>query len=254
MQMQLRSNLQRYDEKLIEELEKNYAKILAQYKYKNWQYFGSEVGQFNEIIYRIIEKELTGKYTPLDQKLPIFNNTVLQKWENSCLLCKDETFRIVIPRVLFSMFCLRNKRGMVHKNEISPNEMDANILLANVKWIISELVRKSQNVDFAVAQDIIAAINTKDLDIIWNFDGKIKVLGKIPAKQKILILLYVKNKMTDEELRKQLEYANPTQFNKILLDLHKTQLIDYSQHFCILSPIGIKEVEKIMNNAKMKAE
>lgn len=250
--MQLKNNLQRYDEKLIEELEKIYTKILSQYKYKNWQYFGSEVGQFNEIVYRLVEKELMGKYTPLDKKIPIFNDSVLQTWENSNKICSDETFRVIIPRVLFSMFCLRNKRGMVHKNEISPNEMDANILLANVKWIISELIRKSQNVDFAEAQDIIANINTKDMDLIWNFDGKIKVLGNMPTKKKVLILLYIKDKMSDDDLRQQLEYTNRTLFNKILLDLHKLQLIDYSQHFCILSPIGIKEVEKIMDKAKKK--
>lgn len=252
--MQLKNNLQRYDEKLIEELEKIYTKILSQYKYKNWQYFGSEVGQFNEIVYRLVEKELMGKYTPLDKKIPIFNDSVLQTWENSNKICSDETFRVIIPRVLFSMFCLRNKRGMVHKNEISPNEMDANILLANVKWIISELIRKSQNVDFAEAQDIIANINTKDMDLIWNFDGKIKVLGNMPTKKKVLILLYIKNKMSDDDLRQQLEYTNRTLFNKILLDLHKLQLIDYSQHFCILSPIGIKEVEKIMDKAKKKTD
>ncbi len=252
--MQLKNNLQRYDEKLIEELEKIYTKILSQYKYKNWQYFGSEVGQFNEIVYRLVEKELMGKYTPLDKKIPIFNDSVLQTWENSNKICSDETFRVIIPRVLFSMFCLRNKRGMVHKNEISPNEMDANILLANVKWIISELIRKSQNVDFAEAQDIIANINTKDMDLIWNFDGKIKVLGNMPTKKKVLILLYIKNKMSDDDLRQQLEYANRTLFNKILLDLHKLQLIDYSQHFCILSPIGIKEVEKIMDKEKKKTD
>lgn len=252
--MQLKNNLQRYDEKLIEELEKIYTKILSQYKYKNWQYFGSEVGQFNEIVYRLVEKELMGKYTPLDKKILIFNDSVLQTWENSNKICSDETFRVIIPRVLFSMFCLRNKRGMVHKNEISPNEMDANILLANVKWIISELIRKSQNVDFAEAQDIIANINTKDMDLIWNFDGKIKVLGNMPTKKKVLILLYIKNKMSDDDLRQQLEYTNRTLFNKILLDLHKLQLIDYSQHFCILSPIGIKEVEKIMDKAKKKTD
>lgn len=252
--MQLKNNLQRYDEKLIEELEKIYIKILSQYKYKNWQYFGSEVGQFNEIVYRLVEKELMGKYTPLDKKIPIFNDSVLQTWENSNKICSDETFRVIIPRILFSMFCLRNKRGMVHKNEISPNEMDANILLANVKWIISELIRKSQNVDFAEAQDIIANINTKDMDLIWNFDGKIKVLGNMPTKKKVLILLYIKNKMSDDDLRQQLEYTNRTLFNKILLDLHKLQLIDYSQHFCILSPIGIKEVEKIMDKAKKKTD
>ena len=60
--------------------------------------------------------------------------------------------------------------------------------------------------------------------------------------------------MSDDDLRQQLEYTNRTLFNKILLDLHKLQLIDYSQHFCILSPIGIKEVEKIMDKAKKKTD
>lgn len=247
--MQLKSNMTRYNANLVAELEENYMKILTQYKCKNWQYFGNEVGQFNELIYRIIEDETCGTHTLLSEKISPLNQQVLQKWEQS-KICTDDTFRILIPRVLFSMFCLRNKRGMIHKSEISPNEMDANVLLACVKWVLSELIRKSTNIDFVQAEKIIGDINTKELDLLWNINGKVKVIGNLTTKNKILLLLYDKNALLDEELRASIEYKNKTVFNKILGDLNKECLIDYANHICTISPVGIKSIESLIARSK----
>lgn len=247
--MQLKNNLTRYNVDLVVEIEENYMKILTQYKCKNWQYFGNEVGQFNELIYRIIEDETCGAHTPLSEKIFPLNHQILQKWEQS-KICSDDTFKILIPRVLFSMFCLRNKRGMIHKSEISPNEMDANVLFACVKWILSELIRKSASIDFAQAEKIIVDINTKELDLLWNLNGKVKVIADLTTKNKILLLLYDKNVLSDEELRASIEYKNKTIFNKILGELHKDRLIDYTNHICTISPVGIKSIESIIASTK----
>lgn len=248
--MQLKNNLARYNIDLVAEIEKNYMRILTQYKCKNWQYFGNEVGQFDELIYRIIEDETCGVHTPLSEKISPLNHHVLQNWEQS-KICNDESFKILIPRVLFAMFCLRNKRGMIHKSEISPNEMDANILLAGVKWILSELIRKSTNVDFAQAKKIIEDINTKELDLLWNLNGRVKVVANLTTKNKILLLLYDRNSLLDEELRTSIEYRNKTVFNKILAELHKESLIDYTNHTCTISPLGIKNIESIIVSSKI---
>ena len=247
--MQLKNSLSKYDSKLADEIEKTYLRLLTQYKCKNWQYFGNEVGQFNELIYRVIEKQTLGTFTSLSDRIPQFNNQVLQKWEQSSI-CKDETFKVIIPRVLFSMFCLRNKRGMVHKNEILPNEMDANILLANVKWILSELIRKSNNLDFDESQKLINDINSKDIDLLWNINGRLKVMGKINAKDKILILLYEKQSLNDSDLREMINYKNKTIFNNLLVSLDKESLIDYHNKICTISPLGIKYIEGFISSKK----
>ena len=146
------------------------------------------------------------------------------------------------------MFCFRNKRGMVHKNEISPNQMDANVLLANVKWILSELVRKSEKVTFEQAQRLINDINTKDIDLLWNVNGRLKVIGKINARDKVLILLYEKQKLSDVELRTGIGYKNKTVFNNLLLTLDKDCLIDYSNGVCTISPLGIRYIEGVISD------
>lgn len=251
--MLLKNSLCKYDTILADELEKTYLRLLTQYKCRNWQYFGNEVGQFNELIYRVVESQASGKFTPLSDKIKPLNEGILQRWENS-QLCSDESFRIIIPRVLYSMFCLRNKRGMVHKNEISPNEMDSNILLANVKWILCELIRKSENLDFEEAYQQILDINTKEVDLLWNVNGRTKILGNINAKDKVLLLLYEKNAQRDSDLQTAIEYKNKSIFVKLLNDLHKLSLIDYTEHICIISPLGIKHIEKVIVNQRKKEQ
>lgn len=244
--MDLRNNLTRYDRQLVEEINQSYMKIIKQFKCKNWQYFGNEIGQFNELIYRVVQQEVEGVFTSLAEKLKPLTPAILQHWEQSNYTT-DVTFKIIIPRVLYSMYCLRNKRGMIHKSEISPNEMDANILLANAKWILSELIRKSTSVNFEQANEVINSINYKELDLLWNINGRFKVLDvKLSTKEKILLLLYQKDNQADDELQYSIEYKNKSDFKKLLKCLHKDNLINYENGKCSISPIGINAAEKII--------
>ena len=106
-----------YPKELVESMLTSYEKALSEYKKNHWQYFGNEVGQFIEVARRIIEFQLTGQYTPLVDKLKNFNEKILVDWENNSAGAIEE-YRIIIPRCLYAMYCLRNKRGMIHKNHI----------------------------------------------------------------------------------------------------------------------------------------
>ena len=109
-----------YPHELAESLLINYENALREFKKGNWRYFGNEIGQFIEVSYRMIEFQLTANYTPIANKLPNFNERILIAWENYGSTY-DEVYRIIIPRCLYAMYCLRNKRGMIHKNHIDPN-------------------------------------------------------------------------------------------------------------------------------------
>jgi len=234
-------------QELTKELLHSYSKALNEYSKQNWKYLINELAQFNEITYRIIEYLLNGSYTSLKDKLPIFNETVLVKWEN--IPNKEENIRIIIPRVLYSMYCIRNKRGAIHKNDISPNKMDANILLYDAKWILAELFRICSKLSIEDSQKIIDSIINKEIDLIWQINDKTRVLNqKLTCNEQILLLLYSNNTMCVDDLIKNIEYSNKSTFKSILKKLHKDRLIEYDDVNCIISPKGLRQAEQIIKD------
>ena len=100
-----------YPEKLIDSILECYLKALTEYRKCNWKYVGTEIGQFIENCRRMIEYKLNNSYTALDKKLTIFNEQELKKFENKS---GKEEYRIIIPRLLYSLYAIRSKRGMIH--------------------------------------------------------------------------------------------------------------------------------------------
>lgn len=247
-----RSDVQRtlisvYPTELVNSMLTSYEKAVAEYKKQHWQYFGNEIGQFIEVIRRLIEFKLYNKYTPLEKKLPNFNERILIEWEN-CDVKHAEVYRVIIPRGIYFMYCLRNKRGMIHKNHIDPNRMDASVLLSNAKWVLSEIFRQVSTMSFEETEAIVNSIMTKESTIIWDNGKILRVLDtKMASKDKIICLLYMKEKMTDLEIQKSIEYKNWSDFKKILKSLHKSKLIEYDSPNCILSPLGVEFAEKILS-------
>lgn len=234
-----------YPVELVDSMLTSYENALAEYKKEHWQYFGNEIGQFVEVVRRMIEYQLNGQYTPLDRKLVNFNEKILTSWENYDAKF-SEVYRIVIPRCLYSMYCLRNKRGMIHKSHIDPNKMDATVLLGNTKWVLSEMFRQVSLLSFEETESIINSIMVKETSIVWDTGSCLRILDTTMAsKDKVLCLLYMREKMTDAELRKSIEYKNTSNFKKLLRELHKSKLIEYSAPNCIISPLGIERAETL---------
>lgn len=236
-----------YPQELVVSLMTSYENAISEYKKCHWQYFGNEIGQFIEVARRVIEYQVNGSYTPLTDKLSIFNEKVLAGFEGNSTTI-SEAYRVVIPRILYAMYCLRNKRGMIHKSHIDPNKMDATVLLGNTKWVLAELLRMASTLSFQETQEAIDSIMCRETSIIWDIGTSLRILDtKMSAKDKVLCLLYTKNDQSENELRNSIEYKNASEFRKILRTLHKEKLIEYSIEKCSLSPIGIERAELLLS-------
>lgn len=229
-----------------------YSSALKEYKKGNWKYAGNELGQFVETARRILEYVITGEYTALSQSLPLFNEVVLKFYEQTNVDI-DVSFRILIPRYLFSMYTIRNKRGIIHKGVIEPNAMDSTILLYCAKWILAEIVRLCSCLSFEKTAEIINYIVEKEMTMFWQAGNSIRLLNNaIDTSQKVLCLLYYKDKQSDKELQSQIEYSNTTRFKSILKELHKARKIEYANGICEISPLGLQVAELIVANYSMK--
>ena len=236
-----------YPDELANKLMDAYNNAIREYKKRNWKYFGNEMGRFVEVAIRMIELKTEGKYTNLKDKLAILNENRLKQFEQS-QITKSISFRILIPRQLFAMYTIRNKRGMIHINEVDPNYMDATALLNISKWILAEFVRNSKNIDYDDAVKIIEELIVKENMVIWIEEDIFKILDThITLEEKILYILYYKNNICETELFKLTEYSNITIFKKKLKKMHTEQKINYTKDKITISPIGINLAEDKLN-------
>lgn len=235
-----------YPEEVVTHILDSYREIERNFQLANWKTAELDAGHFVESIRRALDSVLFGTYTPFSQSLGSFNQSILNKYENAT---GHESLRILIPRTLFSVYCIRNKRGVGHIGEISPNELDATYILHSVKWVLAELIRLAGTTSPKESSELIKTIVERQVEAIWDDGETFMVLDtKMPAKDKVLVVLYRKNNILDITLQKLVEYQNPSAFKKILLNLKKEKLIDYTpDKICKLSPLGSAKVEDLLS-------
>lgn len=229
---------------IVDALLNAYREIEENYVLKKWKASELDAGHFVEAARRISEYELTSIYTPISKKLPNFNDAVLKSYENAS---GDESFRILIPRALKSIYNIRNKRGVGHIAGVSPNEMDSTYILYTVKWVLAELVRIASGLPASETQKIVDSITERKMELIWKEGDITRILDRsLKARDQILVLLYDQSPRLDDELQAIIEYSNKSKFRGILKELHKQRLIEYmADGKCILSPRGVIEAESI---------
>jgi hypothetical protein len=237
----------KFSNELVDALLNAYIEVVTNYRIEKWKPSELDAGHFVEISRRIIETELFGSSKSLSESLGSFSQQVLNRYESAT---GDESYRILMPRVLFSIYCVRNKRGVGHISSISPNKLDATFILNSVKWVLAELVRLSGASNPDEAYEVANFILERDVDLIWDDGESFMILDKkLKADQKVLLSLYKKDRVTLEVLQTLVEYKNKTNFRKVCEKLRSEKLIDItSDQICRLSPLGIQSAESIIQN------
>lgn len=236
-----------YGKSIAKNIFNAYKEIGENYVLEKWKPSELDAGHFVESVRRLLEFELTGTHTPFKKKLPLFNDKALTFYENQS---GHESYRLLIPRVLKSIYNLRNKRGVAHITDISPNEMDATIILYSVKWILAEIVRLNSKLSIEETQSMIDSIIEREIPLIFKDKNITKVLNvKIRAKDQVLLLLFDNSPQKIENLRASIEYSNRSGFNAIIKNLHKLKLIHCSKdQKCLILPPGLNAAEEIIKS------
>lgn len=235
-----------YDKEIAEKLIEAYVEIESNYVLEKWKPSELDSGHFVEVVRRIVEFELFGgTYTNFGSRLNNFNDSELQRYERQN---GDDSFRMLIPRALKAIFNIRNKRGVAHISDISPNEMDATYILYSSKWILSEIVRLKTNLSISETQSLISEIVERRIEILWKEKDFTRVLDtNMAAKDKVLILLYDSSPQKIDVLQDTIEYKNPYNFRDIIEEHHNERRIEFRENGnCFISPKGITEAESIL--------
>jgi len=235
----------RYPADACDALLEAYREIEENFSLQKWKASELDAGHFVEASRRLIEKELFGSCTPIEKGLPTFNDAELKRYENSQ---GDESYRILIPRVLKSVFNIRNKRGVAHLGAISANEMDSILILYNVKWVLAEFVRLAAGTNPNAAQKMIDSIVERRVGVLWKHQGIIRVLeSKMDTRDQVLVLLFDSSPLAEADLQKIIEYKNITNFRKILKCLHTARMIEWtSGGQAFITPKGFEAAEAVI--------
>ncbi len=229
----------------------HFESIRSNYVQRRWESSELNGGKFAEVVFTVISDLIKGTVTSKPKK----PNNMLKACQDLERLPADDSrigdrsLRILIPRILPSLYEIRNNRNVGHVGgDVDPNFMDATAVYSMASWILAELVRITHNVPCQEAQVIVDGLVERKLLCVWEINGKKRILDPdMPKRDQVLVLLYQSITGVDQDdLRKWVEYRNVTHWkSRILSPLHTDRLIEWDQTTSLvhLSPLGVTEVE-----------
>lgn len=201
-------------------------------------------GKFVEITIRILEYMTSGAFTPLETELKV--SETLKKFENLPKQNFPDSVRVMIPRVLYSLYTFRSKRGGAHIKGVNPNHIDATYVISACDWVIAELIRLCHTNEEQEIQKIINSIVDRGVSILEEFGEDLKILDPLlSVPDKILIILYKKhpNSVSTDELKKWIKTKTSTHINTALKRLDDNGFVYRKNKENTITTKGIVYVE-----------
>jgi hypothetical protein len=237
------------DAALADSLLDTFKEVEKHYFLRSWKTSELDSGHFVESVRRFIDFSLAGPYVPIGTTLSNFNSQELRRLENAT---GSDAYRLHIPRALFTIYGLRNKRGVGHLGLVSPNYLDATLIVATCKWVLGEILRAESTLTFDETAAIVNAIVDRPVPGLWDVGSTRRILAEgLSLREQILFLLLAESPQHTDRLIASTGYSNQAYFKTLLTTLHKERRIELTADGnCFLSPTGHQEAEQIAFNAR----
>jgi hypothetical protein len=181
---------------LVDKLEEAYSELKHNFYLGKHKPSELEGGHIAELVLRILQWATGGtgghSFTPLGQQIPRFDLEVRRL--ESLPATYSKSLRVHIPRVLLSMYDVRNSRGVGHPGgDVDPNLADATLVITAADWVIAELLRIYHGVSLDEAQAIVDGLVQRRVPIVQMFGDFPKVLRTdLTNPYRALVILYVR--------------------------------------------------------------
>jgi hypothetical protein len=175
-------------QQLVDELLEAYVEAKRRYHLGDLRPHEVEGGRFSEVGFRVLQHLAGLRVTPLGRSLP-GTDKLLPMFEGAG--GHPDSVRVHIPRTLRLVYDIRNKRDVAHLADgIDPNLQDATLIVANMDWVMAELVRLQHSVTADQAQEIIEDLVTKEVPAVQEIDGQPVILSRLQPRDQALLMLY----------------------------------------------------------------
>ena len=202
-------------------------------------------GKFVEAFVQCLQYMSCGKYDP-NPKVDLY---LTQRVEKSSLC---DGLRICGSRVARSMYTIRNKRSIAHKNDLDPSRLDLAYLHQSAAWIMAELVRNATGLPMDGAGSLVENIRAPVGILVEEIDGIMLVHAEVSVRVELLILLHshYPKKVKLATILKSLRGRNVSTVKKRLRELNATRMIygDFEAGFQLTvvgSAAAMTEIDKI---------
>jgi len=202
--------------------------IIRNYVERRWGPAELSAGKFCEIVYTILEGFGSTKYAPSPAK-PTNFVAACRSLETRTGI--PRSFQILIPRMLPTLYEIRNNRGVGHVGgDVDPNEMDASAVLCMTTWIMAELARVFHDLPIADAQHLVDSLVERKTPLIWQSGNVLRVLKPdLPLKDQLLLLLFhTRTPVGINDLLSWTECSERSYLKRILRSLHNLRYIEMS--------------------------
>lgn len=179
------------DQTLVDQLISEFNSLENRFILRDWEPATLDGGQFAEAAARILYHQDSGTLNHnkgvgscLDY-IEDANNSRTHSYP-------ERKSAIHTSRVIRSVYKFRSDRGAVHINpNYSANHLDSTLVLANCKWVLSEILRIFLTADRQLVVSLIRDIVEFDLPVIGDYDGVLMVQRTdCNTDEEILILLH----------------------------------------------------------------
>lgn len=142
-------------------------------------------GKFVETLVQVLQHLERGGY---DSKPNV--DDYLKNLESRGAASLDDGMRICAARIGRSMYTLRNKRNILHKDSVDPNTYDLRFLFAGAQWVMSELVRVTAAVSMKEAGALVDQVQSPVSELVERFGERTVVMDDMSAPEELLMLLH----------------------------------------------------------------
>jgi hypothetical protein len=226
-----------------------YQSIIQNYAEHRWAPSELSGGKFCEIVYSILDGHAKGQYPGAPSKPANFVAACRGLEQNAHC---PRSFQILIPRLLPSLYEIRNNRGVGHVGgDIDPNKMDAAFVVSSCNWIMAELVRVYHQLTPEDAQRLVDTISERKTPLVWDGDDVRRVLKpamSLRSQTIVLLATSPSGRVATNDLFRWTGHGNRTYFTKILRTMHAERLIELSQDQSVaqILPPGSSEAAEII--------
>lgn len=176
-------------------------------------------GKFVETFVQCLQYMNGGAY---DAK-PNVDDYLDKKSENTQL---PDGLRICAARVARSIYTLRNKRNIAHKNDVDVNVHDLAYVYQGAAWITAELLRYATGISMDEAGALIQLVQAPVGTLVEEIGDTRLVHANVSVKTELLILLHshYPDPVEVHALLKSMSRQNPETVRKRLRELHEDKL------------------------------
>jgi len=206
----------------------------------------SSPGKFAESVVQALQHLERGNF----DKQPVVDDYLKNLESRSTSL--PDGLRICAGRITRAMYTLRNRRNILHKGDVDPNEYDLRFLVASAQWVMAEFVREFSGSTMQQAGMLIAQVQAPVGTLVEDFGNKRIVHGRLSAKEEILVLLhsYHPQEITIAVIVANLDRRDAGAVKKALRELWRTKRVEGSASAGYrLTSAGLQDALEVIRRA-----